>query len=262
MIEIIQIALERIESIPTVLSIILAIGVFWWQVRANRKSRRQSEMWGYFKRVADRISDFMIKFDSEARKLESLLYEILKDTEQSNENIKDTFSGVSKRTTKALEISRDIHAYLLYNARPEVESLLHYYKLQTKRDNILRGINNATEETGKCIEQMEDFQGTFKMALGVLEGNERYKSMLDEFIRDILGEDPAAMEQSGKLNKLVESQINALRSLIAPARDSNHKEKLKEQANNAKPNSGDKEEVVFIAQTLQKLRQNLLKEIK
>ncbi len=298
MIESVQIGLD----LATAVSIIFAVLIFYRQSIESRESRReqfeegeksqlQSEMWGYFKGVADRISGFTIKLYNERRELDEFVEGIPEDEELINKDIHDISSNFSERARKAIDLSKDIKAYLLYDASFEVENLLGYYEFeQTKKDEILKGIDDSVKEIEKYIKQMRDFQGNFKIVDGVKKRDEESKKRLDEIIKKTaeitkdekykkmcyevlmtgksqeMEEGQEQKTQDRKLQILVGSQIGALRKLletkstIAPEPDSDNKQASEKQQN--APDSDNEKKVVFIGLTLMKLRQNLLKAIK
>ena len=278
MIESIQIGVD----LATAASVIIAVYIFYLQSIERRESRRgqfeegeksqlQSEMWGYFKKVADRIGGFTIKFDKERRELKEFVEEIPEDENWVNENIGSISSDLSERTRKVINLSEDIRAYLLYDAVPEAKSLLHYYEFeQTKKDEILKKINDSVEEIQeyiKCIERIKEALKEIKRMLEVDKGElDGLDKIIDKFKFNKIIEQYPTKTQQDKLQVFVGLLIKGLRQLvetqseIAPELDSDNKQASEKQQN--APDSDNEKKVVFIGSTLMKLRQDLLEAIK
>ena len=139
-------------DLATALSIIGAAWVFINKYTKERKDRRNNEIWEYFKKIADDISDIKLEITDEISKRLYFLEmgELITEDEIRNASI------------KLRQLSKKLIFHIRFNTMVDIQNLLKYYHVKESTEaEILKIATDTNAEIKKCIDELEKKEKLF-----------------------------------------------------------------------------------------------------
>ena len=139
-------------DLATALSIIGAAWVFINKYTKERKDRRNNEIWEYFKKIADDISDIKLEITDEISKRLYFLEmgELITEDEIRNASI------------KLRQLSKKLIFHIRFDTMVDIQNLLKYYHVKESTEaEILKIATDTNAEIKKCIDELEKKEKLF-----------------------------------------------------------------------------------------------------